>query len=950
MPGKTLRICLAMGGGVSLGSFSGSALTEALKLLILYGQDADGNEYDNVIVDGMSGASAGAIALTIMLKTLIDYKSMLFLLPDLAVNEDRDDLLESVAKAYFDSVEDAKKHPKIEALKALETAQMLQEKLWVEELDAGKLFGYRKTKNHKHDVHQTFGLLDRQLLEKLAKKYIIKPKFNNLGNIQVLDTTRVPFACSLTNLLPIEIKKNEKGLPQLEKNVIQSVGAQNHTEVRIIDFVFDKSKLNGKITDDRWLEFADVDDEKERKFDINSSKAWAVMCSSALACGAFPIAFEPVILKRYKEEFDGKDNGEVGQWPIQFNDLNDLFNNDAIAKKSSVFNESKNNVIDYKSFNFPYVDGGTFNNEPIREAYRIGAFQDFGHPDKDTDRLVLFVDPIVRTEKYQTFIQSSLTPIGMKKGTAEANSEFSKLIDVTSSLINSLKNQGRVKEEHKISDVKENLVLRNTVFDYLESNTNLGKNLTVKILETAYDKISTNLKDDIIPLGTRKVITYFQNELKKACVSKKKPNSKCLLIGKDEFDALMVAINAGDIKNDEFDPKGYNKLGISSASDKNIFARTVFKTIFDFSLNTDGKNEKAERVAILPINSEKEIISLPGEEVSAFGGFASLKARRYAFHYGRLSTLHTLLLAEEGFRQANNSGEIYPFVKTDKADYIETLLTDRITGIKFHEGLHYQNNIRKELVKVGLKRVVVVTKHLLGRGKLLLALGVSLLGVVFRLPSRLNWFMKMLSGFIYRRFLKKKVEVTYANMLPVTISILSNTKLSRKAIITTTAEDTHSITMYMHNIEDVHGNKRYQYLFQVYRALYRKDTIDDEVPKKLENKVFMGATYSLEPEKVDKIKLTLQQKVPLPSIDGNLFQDDMVSALHDNFKDIIYRIRIRPHYLPSINEALEAEGDMLRHSFLNIEYHLNPMLEIDVDDIDKGWYFKENTQAMHKSF
>ena len=40
---KILRICLAMGGGVSLGSFSGSSLTEALKLLILYGKDENGN-------------------------------------------------------------------------------------------------------------------------------------------------------------------------------------------------------------------------------------------------------------------------------------------------------------------------------------------------------------------------------------------------------------------------------------------------------------------------------------------------------------------------------------------------------------------------------------------------------------------------------------------------------------------------------------------------------------------------------------------------------------------------------------------------------------------------------------------------------------------------------------------------------------------------------------------
>ncbi|MBK8371027.1 MAG: patatin-like phospholipase family protein [Saprospiraceae bacterium] len=74
---KKLKVCLAMGGGVSLGSYSGAALTEALKLLVLYGQDKDGTQYESVEVDGMSGASAGSIALAIMMRCLIDYKSLL---------------------------------------------------------------------------------------------------------------------------------------------------------------------------------------------------------------------------------------------------------------------------------------------------------------------------------------------------------------------------------------------------------------------------------------------------------------------------------------------------------------------------------------------------------------------------------------------------------------------------------------------------------------------------------------------------------------------------------------------------------------------------------------------------------------------------------------------------------------------------------------------------------
>lgn len=943
-----------MGGGVSLGSFSGSALTEALKLLILYGQDADGNKYDDIVVDGMSGASAGAIALTVMLKSLIDYKSMLYLLDGVT----DESLLKEISLSYFNGNDSkANDFDKIEELKALQLAQKIQEELWVNRLNASELFGEKKLKDFDLNIHESFSLLDRELLERLAKEFIIEPKFSNLDNIRVLDKVRIPFACSLTNLLPIEIKKDENDLSKLEKNVIQSVGAQNHTELRIMDFVFNKNKLDDKTTDNRWLEFSDSENKTERQFDLNSDKAWATICASVLACGAFPIAFEPVVLRRYKQEYDGEGLNRNGQWPTQFNELNKKYNGNTITKQSTVFNEDSKdgqNIVSYDSFNFPYVDGGTFNNEPIREAYRIGAFQDYGDYSKTTDRLILFVDPIVRTEKHQTFLQSSLMPVSMKDMVASANGELSKLIGVTSSLINSLKNQGRIKEEHKISDVKENLLLRNTIFKYLENNKKLGESLTVEILDTAYVKIQTNLKDDIIPLGTRNVIKYFKNELAKTCFSINKPKSKCLIIGKDEFNKLISEIEKYKKEGKKFDFQklGYKILGIEGVEDKNLFAQTVFKIIFDFSLNTDGKNENAERVAILPINSEQEVISLPGEEVSAFGGFASEKARQYAFHYGKLSTLNSLSAIDGGFRKRKaGNGKIYPFITSENTESIKDALEEKINAIQFYETRNlYQGKIREDLVKPGLKRIVVLVKNVFGRKALLGIFIGSLVGLILRLPSKLNWFMKSLTGIIYKFYLKKKIDVTHTPLLPVTISVLSSKKLSNKALISTTDDKSYKIKMVVN--EDEKRTHKYQYIFQVYRALYKKKDVVDEVEPliKFGNQVAMGVVFSLEPEKVDKIELTLQEKVRLPDIDENLGQDKMIDQLESNFNNIIHKIRIGKHYLPSINNALADESDMLRHSFLNIEYHLNPLLEIDIDDLDKGWYFKENTEAMSKTF
>ena len=69
---KILRIGFAMGGGVSLGAYSGSTLTEALKQMILLGQDSSGKPYDDIELDVMSGSSAGAISLAVMLRSLAD--------------------------------------------------------------------------------------------------------------------------------------------------------------------------------------------------------------------------------------------------------------------------------------------------------------------------------------------------------------------------------------------------------------------------------------------------------------------------------------------------------------------------------------------------------------------------------------------------------------------------------------------------------------------------------------------------------------------------------------------------------------------------------------------------------------------------------------------------------------------------------------------------------------
>ena len=60
-----LRVALAMGGGVSLGSFCGGAVGEAVKQLL----ENRAEQYTSVRFDVFSGASAGAMSLGLLVHT-----------------------------------------------------------------------------------------------------------------------------------------------------------------------------------------------------------------------------------------------------------------------------------------------------------------------------------------------------------------------------------------------------------------------------------------------------------------------------------------------------------------------------------------------------------------------------------------------------------------------------------------------------------------------------------------------------------------------------------------------------------------------------------------------------------------------------------------------------------------------------------------------------------------
>ncbi len=963
---KSLRICLAMGGGVSLGVFSGSSLTEALKLLLLFGQDKKGNPYDNIVVDGMSGASAGAIALTIMLKSLMDYKSMMKIYnennPENTINEAS--LLKEVANDYFNRKVEKIPKEKREQVIALQVAQKIQYQIWVEQLNSKSLFGEKLDSNHNINIHGSFGLLDRGLMERLAKQYLLGGDFD-FKNAQILDNKRVIFACSITNLLPIEITNgNGKKLTKLEENFLKSTGSTNHSELRVIDFIFDKNSIDpNKHSDSRWLKFyADAIDET-MDLDINKPKAWSVLVASALACGAFPVAFEPVLLKRYKKEY-GNEN-----WPKQFKAIEEEIKNETGNDpiKKSYFNENDNAFIDYKSFNFPYMDGGTFNNEPIREAFRIASFQDFGKNNKDFDRLVLFVDPAVRSESHRSFNVESFSPITQKNNKVSPNGEHNKLINNVTGIVGILQRQGSIKEEHRIKDIKENLELRNNLYEYINNNDLIHKKLTYSLIRTTFQKIHNNLKQGMIPVGTRDIIKYFENELKKNC---QEPNEQCKLIDLKTPTLLeMKAIieNVEEQKLLKTPEKVYELLnkGINDPNEeelrKVVFAKTIFKMMADFSLKTVGKNKNAENMSILPIAPDSlNTIELPGDEIAAFAGFASLKSRIYSFNYGKLSTLLSLGEKEDGYRDIEKNEE--PIINIPNIEDVKNGFIDTLENSDFYDPKYkFADEIKTNLFKHGVTRISNLLFSIFkfrfnlfelfkGLKNSFITLFVGIIGTLVASLKFYKLFKKVLNKLLNSKAKSASEDISYKKLIPITISILSKDKISKRVKIVSNGKGAEKITMHRLDIKDENNNvKHYQYLFQLYYLEYLKKDLDiDDFSTKSMNKAEPTMVNKIDPEDIGDIGLSFINKIPNPSKDNNINYQAWRKAFETESKKIeIKDIELEDKSIGSIIKDINERKYSLYYSLKNLNYHVSPMLEYNMDKPNDTWYFKENTKAFY---
>jgi len=608
--GTILRVGFAVAGGNSLGTFNGAALTQALKLLLIRGVDREGNPYDRVEVDVFSGASAGSLTLALMLRGLV--------LPD----PDRQmaakvRLISEFGNEFTKLSKEAKK-----AVIAAQTLQDLQEEVWVREVKIENLLGFTNREARRR-TRFSAGFLDRGAVEELAGRYLAFPGHGKkagggpetLERRQIL-ADRVLFASSIANLTPIiadatrEYPVADLGLLGLSDGLTSSV----HSELRVFDLHFrevdEDTLLDADVYPRRWCRYhagPKVRDTEMSGRGIGSllgGRGWAKIAATSVASAAFPLAFEPVPLERRSYEFGETDTGTPSRWP------------ESLKEKDR--------------YVFTYMDGGTFNNEPIREAFRLASFIDAQDPGGDYERLIIFVDPhlVIPQSRFdlghhrQWMLKGPRPLLGSVEGASlTRRTSLDRMIPMAGSLLGAIRNESRVVEADKVFLTRDRFRIRNVVRKELAKSLSQTPDPSslVSLVEELEELLATDRTGGLIPAGALTVAGELQR----------------VIIEEGESGGALASLRDKSLDAIEFfasDPT------TAPEEERGAWLRALIFAAVDRVMDLEGKLERSQLVAISPAIDPTEpgdVEELPGGVAAGFGGFMSELAGEHEVEVAR---------------------------------------------------------------------------------------------------------------------------------------------------------------------------------------------------------------------------------------------------------------------------------------------------------------------------
>lgn len=606
---RTLKLALAMGGGVSLGTFNGAAITEAVKLACLAGRDRNGQPYDRVEIDVLSGASAGALSLCLLLRDLAEPVAA-----DLA--KARAELTATLPN--YGALPAALK----DNLAQIQAAQLVQQDVWGDEAKLAAFLQFAESA--EFDVGS---LLNRGTQENIARKRIVPPapagSFTFAERRLLAD--RVLFAMSLTNLSPItaDARKElaDRNSPHAPAGLNDAMRSPSHRDLRVFDLNFTDLSQSPNYTNPdyhpwRWM-FLHAGPPTQGQAsaneplvpwigDLRTRASWQRLAATAIACGAFPLAFEPVTLERKAYEYG--DEAKPEKLP------------DAFRANGGVL----------PAVNFAYVDGGVLNNEPLREAFRLAAFVDARTSGQDFDRWVLWVDPDVSAEADDSSVNVYRSwQINGDHTTLESRTTFEKLTGLIGTYLGLFLDEGRRQEADKVFQTRNTIVLRDALREMIRTRTAGASAPAAAEFKALVDACRAILDSDRANVAIPPGRLTPPGEVERL--------SREAGLGLDATD--LSAVQAGD-------PAG--------ATHPRETALALVLVLLDLALSAEGKREDHKLIAISPLlddcpaAGQQRFFVLPGGKFSAFAGFMVRRAACADYEFDVAKFCARWLLAQEG--------------------------------------------------------------------------------------------------------------------------------------------------------------------------------------------------------------------------------------------------------------------------------------------------------------
>jgi predicted acylesterase/phospholipase RssA len=246
MPGT--RIALIMGGGVSLGTFSGGAMAQVIKLLKHV-------ERGPAKIDVVSGASAGSMTLGVVVYHLLKGSTD-----------------EEIEEALHES--------------------------WVKRISIDNLYPKDLSR------HETPSLFSNEIIEDIAGSIINTDEWSGSGEPHPLFADGMKVSFSLTNLNGIPVRSEGQIIRQPSAGGGSETG-KNSVFADAVQTTFHQDNIRFVVRKD-----GDSDRPFESGYHVlrpwqteSAQKKWNIFRNGAIASGAFPGAFPPERILREKHEF-----------------------------------------------------------------------------------------------------------------------------------------------------------------------------------------------------------------------------------------------------------------------------------------------------------------------------------------------------------------------------------------------------------------------------------------------------------------------------------------------------------------------------------------------------------------------------------------------------------------------------------------------------------------------